>query len=88
MGTLRIRRDQLDEYCYLMEEFCETKDYFENPLKSELFCSTRNALCSGSDCKECTCQDGFENFISYTYGCMSYGSAKKLIAGGERHALS
>ncbi|XP_066927723.1 uncharacterized protein [Clytia hemisphaerica] len=81
MGTLRIRREQLDRFCLYMEEFCETKDYFENPLKAELFCSIRNARCSGTDCKECTCQVGFENFISYTYGCMSFEASKKLLTG-------
>ena len=78
---LRIRREAKSR-CFPGYPFCEHVDFFQNPLRKREFCEDRNAKCTGATCEDCECNDGYENFVSYTYGCLEYKKAIFFLSRG------
>ena len=85
-NELRIRRE-VKGTCISSYKFCELEDFFQNPLRTPGFCLERNADCvanqtTASSCEECKCKEGYESFVSYTYGCLEYEKAKFFLSRG------
>lgn len=81
-GRLQISREPKDTFYCGAGGLCEYEDFFQNPLQTREFCSDRNARCTESTCRKCKCKDGYQNFISYTYGCLEFKKAKHFLSRG------
>ena len=81
-SKLKIRR-QSSQSCHIWNFYCRMDDYFENPIGTQSFCELRNAHClSARNCIECKCNEDHINFVSYTYGCLTFEKATMFLSRG------
>lgn len=76
---LEVERD--NKWRQTSGNFYHSEDYFTNPIGNDVFCTARNATCSGSLCNRCYCGHEDKTFLSYQHGCLSYASISKKLKG-------
>lgn len=60
--------------------FVKAVDSFGNLRRDEAFCTSTNAICSGTKCETCICEVD-TTFISYHHGCMSLQKSNHFLNG-------
>lgn len=60
--------------------FSKTNDKFTNPGEDLASCQKRKAVCTGTNCEYCLCNE-LGTFISYKDGCMNKNQSDAFLNG-------